>query len=100
MAPRDPESLTIDELDAASVRLKGDIESLRDQRRALKQIRDRKVTLDSLARRLGIDVDGITPEQAQTLIDLANGTPPREGDVVVSPGPGDLNAATGTPEVA
>lgn len=92
--------LTVAELDAKSVELKHQIEALRDERRALKQIRDRKVTLESLGRLLKIDVDGLTPEQAQNLIDIANTTPPRPGDVVVSPGPGDLSAETGTPEVA
>ena len=90
--------LTVAELDAKSVELKQEIEALRDERRALKKIRDEKVVIENLAQRLGIEVDGITPEQAKALIELANGTR-REGDVVVSPGPGDLSAATGTPEV-
>lgn len=90
--------LTVAELDAKSVELKQEIEALRDERRALKKIRDEKVVIENLAQRLGIEVDGITPEQAKALIELANGTR-REGDVEVSPGPGDLSAATGTPEV-
>lgn len=92
------EAMTVDELDALSVDLKRQIEPIRDQRRAAKAVRDRKVTLEALARRLGVDVSGITPEQARTLLELAAQTPPREGDVVVTPGPGVLPFATGKVE--
>lgn len=94
-----PEAMTIDELDAESVRLKRLIEPLRDERRALKAVRDRKVRIEALARKLGIDVDGISPEDADALLRIAGETPPRPGDVVVAPAPGQLDMGAVAPEV-
>lgn len=69
------EALSIDELDARSVALKQQIEGLRDERRRLKAIRDRKVSLFHLAQRLGVDVDGLTKEQADKLLEIAGVAP-------------------------
>lgn len=89
------EAMTVDELDALSVKLKGEIEAIRDVRREAKAVRDRKVLLESLARKLNIDVSGITPEQAETLLAVARQTPPGPGDVVISPGPGSIDIRMG-----
>ena len=94
----DLEAMTVDELDAYSVGLKGEIEAIRDRRREAKGVRDRKVTLESLAARLGVDVSGITPEQASTLLAIAN--TPKPGDVVVTPGHTTLGARGQTVEVS
>ena len=93
----DYEAMTVDELDAYSVGLKGEIEAIRDTRREAKTVRDRKVVLEALARKLGIDVSGITPEQARTLLELA--TKPKPGDVVVTPGHITFDTVTGAVEV-
>lgn len=91
----DYEAMTVDELDALSVKLKGEIEAVRDVRREAKAVRDRKVLLEALARKLNIDVSGITPEQAETLLAVARQTPPKDGDVVVEPGPGRIEVTMG-----
>lgn len=91
----DYEAMTVDELDALSVKLKGEIEAVRDVRREAKAVRDRKVLLESLARKLNIDVSGITPEQAETLLAVARQTPPKDGDVRVEPGPGSIEVTMG-----
>jgi hypothetical protein len=93
------ESMTVDELDAYSVELKTQINELRDTRREAKAVRDDKVLLQHLADRLRIDVTGISPEQAKALLELAKQTPPREGDVVVTPEPGHFDVSATTPEV-
>ena len=93
----DLEAMTVDELDAYSVGLKGEIEAIRDKRREAKTVRDRKVVLESLARKLGVDVSGITPEQARNLLEIANA--PKPGDVVVTPGHITVDATGKTVEV-
>jgi hypothetical protein len=95
----DYEAMTIDELDEFSVTLKGRIEAIRDERRDAKVVRDRKVTLAALAQKLGIDVAGLTPEQAAHLLDIAKQTPPKPGDVVVTPDPAALARTSQTSEV-
>lgn len=97
--PKNPETLTVDALDAESARLKGEIEALRDKRRALKEIRDRKVSLAGLGRKLNIDVDGLTKEQADALLEIARSTPPTPGSVDLTPEPAVLDAEPATPEV-
>jgi len=69
------EALSIDELDARSVALKREIEGLRDERRRLKAIRDRKVSLFHLGQRLGIDVEGLSKEDADKLLAIAGVAP-------------------------
>ena len=93
----DLETMTVDELDAASVKLKAKINVLRDERHVLKEVRDRKVTLEALATKLGVDVSGITPEQAQTLLEIAR--TPKPGDVVVTPGTGHMDLGLSAPDV-
>ena len=94
----DFETMTVDELDAYSVGLKREIEAIRDKRREAKAVRDRKVVLESLARKLGVDVSGITPEQARNLLAIAIGAP-KPGDVVVTPAHVTLDTKTGAVEV-
>jgi len=88
------EAMTVDKLDDYSAELKGRIEVLRAERRVAKDVRDRKVSLEALARKLGVDVAGITPEQADALLAIANA--PRPGDVVVTPQPAVITSVGGT----
>lgn len=92
------ESLSVDELDAITITLRAEKEAIRDRMREVKQIRDQKVVLASLAAHLGIDVNGITREQAEGLLGLLRQTP-REGDAIVTPGPGRLEGVLGGPGV-
>lgn len=89
------EAMTVDELDALSVKWKGEIEAIRDVRREAKGVRDRKVLLEALGRRLNVDVSGITPEQAETLLEVARQTPPKPGDVAVLPEQGRIEVRMG-----
>ena len=83
--------MTVDELDELSVELKAKINALRDVRREAKAIRDDKVHREALSRKLTppggepVSVGHLTSEQVRGLLGIAMETPPREGDVVVTP---------------
>lgn len=96
--------MTIDELDAHSVALKGQIETIRDQRRAAKAVRDEKVIRQALEQRLSrpgkpVSVAHIDIETVRDLYGIARESPPGESNVVVTPPPGRLDGAPGKPEV-
>lgn len=100
MAITDFEAMTIDQLIEFKLERKRQIQAIRDEQLAAHAVYERKLQLAALARKLGVDVDGITPEQAAALLAIANQTPPKPGDVVVTPGHTVLAAEGQTAEVS
>lgn len=96
----DFEAMTIDELIEFKLERKRQIEAIRDEQLAAHAVYTRKLQIEGLARKLGVPVDGITPEQAAALLAIANQTPPKPGDVVVTPGHTVLTAEGQTAEVS
>lgn len=96
----DFEAMTIDELIEFKLERKRQIQALREESLAAHAVYTRKLQLEALARKLGVDVSGITPEQAAALLAIANQTPPKPGDVVVTPDHTVLPLAGQTAEVS
>ena len=96
----DFEAMTIDELIEFKLERKRQIQALREESLAAHAVYTRKLQLEALARKLGVDVDGITAEQARALLAIANQTPPRVGDVVVTPDHAVLPLEGGDAEVS
>jgi len=81
----DFETMTIDELIEYKLERKRKIQAIREESLAAHAVYSRKLVLAALAQKLGVDVDSITAEQAEALLAVANQTPPKPGDVVVTP---------------
>ena len=96
----DFEAMTLDELIEYKLERKRQIQAIREEQLAAHAVYTRKLQLASLAQKLGVPVDGITPEQAAALLAIANQTPPKPGDVVVTPGHAVLTAEGQTSEVS
>lgn len=86
----DFEAMTIDELVEWKLARKREVEALKDGMREAHQVMLRKIILRNLAGKLRVPVEGLTVEQATALLEIAKQTPPREGDVVVTPEPGEV----------
>ncbi len=90
------EAMSIDELDTVSADLKAKINALRDERRAVKFVREEKVVRRALEEKLSrpgqpVSTDGIPYETVLNLYGIS-----REGapsGVVVSPATGSLSAS-------
>lgn len=83
-------AMTVEELEAELLDLKTQKLAITERQRELQAIRRDKLDVFYLAQRLGIDAEGITPEQARSLLEIAR--QPREGDVVVTPDTASLVA--------
>lgn len=97
-------AMTIEELDAYSVGLKAQIEALRDERRAAKEVRDEKNIRAHLEQKLSrpdkpVSVEGIDFATVKVLYGISKQTPPGENDVVVTPEAANLDSLLGEPGV-
>ncbi len=90
MAQPDYTAMSVGELEAELLDLKTQKLAITERQRELQAIRRDKLDVLYLAQRLGIDADGVTPEQARNLLEIAR--QPREGDVVVTPDTASLVA--------
>ena len=86
----DYQTMTVEELEAELLELKTQKLAITERQRELQAIRRDKLDLLYLSQRLGIDADGITPEQARSLLEIAR--QPKPGDVVVTPDTAELAA--------
>lgn len=75
---------TVDELDLLSVELKKEEMKIHAERRAIAEIRARKIVREGLAQKLGVPVDHLTDQEAAIFLEIARR--PKEGDVVATPG--------------
>lgn len=95
----DFEAMTIDELIDWKFERKQRVEEIKEGMRAAHRVMVDKIILRNLAAKLRFDVAGITKEQAMALLEIVKQTPPREGDVVVTPEPAMLDMENFTPAV-
>lgn len=86
------EDYSVDELEERSLRLKAEMEALRSERQIIAGVRNRKLTLDKLARKLGTDTAHLSDEEARALLAIAN--KPKPGDITVTPETAVLTAET------
>lgn len=100
------EEYTIEELEAESVRLKlgpfpPDMTAaeIRVERIAIKQAIADKADVGFLSQRLRMDISGLSPATVRELLEESRKTPPRPGDVVVTPETGVFTQSTEAPEV-
>ena len=98
------EVMTVGELDAHSAELKGQIETIRDQRRAAKAVRDEKVVRAALEAKLSrpgkpVSVSHLDFETVKDLYGIARQTPPGENDVVAAPSAATIDSVLGAPSI-
>jgi hypothetical protein len=86
------ESMTVDELIEYKLVRKHQIQELKEEQRAAHAVYTRKIIVEALAKKLEVDVSGLSVEEATLLAKLSNHLPKKPGDVVVSPGPAELTA--------
>lgn len=91
MSDPDFETLSIEEIEAWKLERKLEMQAIRARAVAANEVHKAKLALKNLAQKLGVPVDGLTAEQAQALLVLANAKP-RSGDVTVTPDPAVLTA--------
>lgn len=98
MGEPDYKAMSVEELEAELLHLKAQKLAITDRQRELQAIRRDKLDLYYLSQRLGVDVAGLTPDEARGLLAIAR--KPREGDVVVTAETAVLTADTASAEVA
>lgn len=93
-------SMTIEELDAASVALKREQMAIREERKRILEIRTGLVFRRRLSQALkGVDIpDSLSDQEVVDLLAEARRSK-RPGDVSVSPAPAELRAVPRDPEV-
>lgn len=96
----DFEAMTIDELVEWKLARKAEVAASKEGMRAAHQVMLKKIILRNLAAKLRVPVEGLTAEQAAALLEIAKQTPAREGDVAVTPEPGELRATQFVPAVS
>lgn len=93
------ETLSVDELETESVRIKQEEgTNSRWKRLLIKEVREHKLLHDELSRRLGFDVGKLPPEALRALIEESKRSS-RPGDVVVTPDTATLEHSSDSPEI-
>lgn len=78
------EAMSIDELDALSLKLKQEQQTIREERLEIAKVRARKSNVINIAARLNVNVSDLTEEQISAIGSIK--ATPRPGDVVAEVG--------------